>query len=181
MKIHDFVVNDIDGNEVDLKDYQNKVILVVNTASKCGFTPQYEDLQTLYHKYQDQGLEILAFPCNQFKNQEFENSGEIKSFCSLEYGVSFKIFESILVNGKHAHPVFNYLKKALPFEGFNLNNPSDKLLDAMLKTEYPSYTIGNEIRWNFTKFLIDRQGNPIKRFESSVNPMDIEDSIKSIL
>lgn len=181
MNIYDFEVKSIDRKKVSLEDYKGKVLLIVNTASKCGFTPQYEDLQKLYNKYCDKGFEILAFPCNQFKNQEFSTNEEIKTFCSLEYGVSFPIFEKVNVNGQNAHELFRYLKEELPFEGFDMSDSTNKLLDMMLKKDYPSYTIGNEIRWNFTKFLISRNGNSIKRFESSINPMDIDEIISELI
>lgn len=181
MNIYDFTANDINGNLISLDDYRGKVLLIVNTASKCGFTPQYEDLQKLYEKYHDRGFEILAFPCNQFMEQEPGSNEEIKNFCSLNYGVTSPIFEKIDVNGKYAHPLFKYLKEVAPFEGFDMNHPTNKVLDALLKEKYPEYTIGNAIRWNFTKFLVSRDGKTIKRFESSVSPLDMEEEIEKML
>lgn len=181
MSIYNFKATDINGEEQALNQYEGKAVLIVNTASKCGFTPQLEDLQKLYSQYQGMGLEILGFPCNQFMQQEPGTSEEIAQFCSLNYGVAFPMFEKIDVNGSSTHEVFKYLKENTPFEGFDLNNASDKLLNAMLQEKYPEYTIGNAIRWNFTKFLIDKNGNPIKRFESSVSPLDIEPYIKEML
>lgn len=181
MSIYNFTVNNIEGEEVSLEKYKGKAVLIVNTASKCGFTPQYEDLQKLYTKYNNYGFEILAFPCNQFMNQEFEENKEIKSFCTLEYGVTFPMFDKINVNGNLAHPLFKYLKDNAPFKGFDMNIPTNKILDSMIKEKFPAFTIGNSIRWNFTKFLLDKKGNIIERFESSVSPMDIEPRLKEIL
>lgn len=181
MKIYDFIANDINEEQVSFNDYQGKVLLIVNTASKCGFTPQYEDLQRLYDKYQSKGLEILGFPCNQFMEQEPGKSDEIKTFCSLNYGVNFPIFEKIDVNGKFAHPLFKYLKEEAPFEGFDMTNSTNKILEPLIKEKFPEFSIGNSIRWNFTKFLVSKDGNEIKRFESSVSPMDIEPFIQKML
>ncbi len=181
MNVYDFIANDIDGNLVSLSDYMGKVLLIVNTASKCGFTPQYEDLQKLYDMYQAEGLEILGFPCNQFMEQEPGSNEEIKSFCSLNYGVTFPIFEKVDVNGKFAHPLFKYLKEVAPFEGLDMSHPTNKILDSLLKEKFPEFTVGNAIRWNFTKFLVNRDGTVIKRFESSVSPLDLEEEIKKFL
>jgi len=178
MNIYDFTANDIDGNPVSLQDYEGKVVIIVNTASKCGFTPQYEDLQKLYDKYHSKGLEILGFPCNQFMEQEPGNSTDIKSFCDLKYGVTFPIFEKIKVNGKFAHPLFEYLKESTTFDGLDMKNASNKILDAILKEKFPEYTIGNSIRWNFTKFLVDKNGNVVERFESAISPMELESYIE---
>lgn len=164
-----------------MQDYKDKVLLIVNTASKCRFTPQYEDLQKLYDKYKSQGFVILGFPCNQFMGQEPGGSDEIQSFCKLNYGVTFPIFEKIDVNGKFAHPLFTYLKESVPFEGMDLNNPTNKIIDSILKEKFPEFSTGNAIRWNFTKFLVDRKGNVVKRFEPSVDPIDIEPYIQELL
>lgn len=181
MKIYDFVVNNIDGEEVSLEDYKGKVMLIVNTASKCGFTPQYKDLQRLYDEYHEKGFEILGFPCNQFMEQEPGGAEEIKSFCSLNYGVSFPMFDKIDVNGKFAHPLFKYLKENAPFKGLDMSNSTNKIIDNILKEKFPHFSMGNEIRWNFTKLLVDKNGNIINRFESSVDPMDIEPYLQEIL
>lgn len=174
MNIYDFVLENMSGELVSLQDFKGKVILIVNTASKCGFTPQFEDLQKLYHKHNGQGFEILGFPCNQFMNQEFDNNEETQSFCSINYGVTFPMFKRINVNGKFADPLYKYLKENAPFKGFDMDNPEDKMLDLLIKDKFPEFTIGNEIRWNFTKFLIDKKGNIVERFESPVDPIDIE-------
>lgn len=181
MSIYDFKVKTIDGEEITLDKYRNKVLIVVNTASKCGFTPQYSELENIYKKYNGKGLEILGFPCNQFAEQEPGNSREVKEFCQLNYGVTFPLFEKIDVKGQTAHPLFEFLSESIPFRGFDLNNPSGRLLDNILKEKYPEYIIGNSIKWNFTKFLIDRDGNIIDRFESPVDPMDMIPGIEKLL
>ena len=146
----------LQGEEISMEQYKNKVVLIINTASKCGFTPQYEGLERLHEKFKSQGLVILGFPCNQFANQEPGGKSEIES-CLLNYGVSFRIFDKVKVNGKETHPLFKYLKKALPG------------------------TLGGRIKWNFTKFLIDRKGNPVKRFGPSTKPEEMEETIKKLL
>lgn len=181
MTIYDFKAKDIDGHEVSLSEYKNKVLLVVNTASKCGFTPQYEELQKLYQEYRDQGLEILAFPSNQFKAQEPGTNRETKNFCTQNYGVTFPLFEKTDVNGDHAHPVFNYLKECVPYEGMDLKHPTNKVISTILKDSYPEFNSGNAIRWNFTKFLVNKNGKVIKRFESSVEPRDLAQHIEPLL
>lgn len=154
---YDFEANDNRGDLIKMSKYQGNLVLVVNTASHCGFTSQYEGLEKLYRDYQDQGLMILAFPCNQFAGQEPGDALEIASFCKLNYGVSFPIFSKINVNGKEAHPLYNYLKSALPD------------------------IFGSRIKWNFTKFLIDRTGKPIKRFAPIDTPKKIEQYLKKII
>lgn len=181
MSIYDFKAKDIDGNEVSMKDFEGKVLIIANTASKCGFTPQYEDLQKLYNKYNLKGLEILGFPCNQFMEQEPGDNAEIKNFCSFNYGVTFPIFEKVDVNGKLAHPIFKYLKEHAPFEGFDMDNLTNRLLEQMLNEKFPTFNMGDAIRWNFTKFLVDKEGNVVKRFESSVSPVDMEEYIQQLL
>lgn len=133
MSVYQFTVNDIDGHPVSLEKYKGKVLLIVNTASKCQFTVQYKDLQKLYERYRDQGFEILGFPCNQFKEQEPGTSGDIKQFCSINYGVTFPLFEKINVNGKDASPLYQYLKQQAPFEGLDLSVATNRLFDAMVR------------------------------------------------
>ena len=157
-KFYDINVNDITGQSKNLTAYKDRVLLIVNVASKCGFTKQYEALEELYKRYKDKGFSILAFPCNQFGQQETGSSEEILEFCQLNYGVSFEVFEKIEVNGKNAHPLFNYLKEEAP---------------GILNTQ--------KIKWNFTKFLVDKKGEKIKRFAPNTNPKDIEDEIKTLL
>lgn len=148
--IYDFSAKSLTGKEISLSDYKGKVLLVVNTASECGLTPQYEGLQKLYETYKDKGLVVLGFPCNQFGNQEPGDEKSIEKGCLINYGVSFPMFAKIDVNGSDAHPLFVYLKKAL--SGF--------LIDS--------------IKWNFTKFLIDKDGTPLKRFAPTETPEEVE-------
>ncbi len=156
--IYDFSVNTIEGQSVSLSTYQDKVLLIVNTASQCGFTPQYQGLQSVYNKYKDQGLEVLGFPCNQFGQQEPGSANDIQSFCEMRFGVTFPLFEKIDVNGANAHPLFKYLTKAAP---------------GIFGTE--------GIKWNFTKFLVDRSGKVVKRYPSTTKPEDIERDIQALL
>lgn len=181
MNIYDFKLNNIYGEEVSLEEYKGKVLLIVNTASKCGFTPQYSDLQKLYLEYKDKGVEILGFPCNQFAEQEPGNNSEVQSFCQLNYGVSFPLFEKVDVRGKSAHPLFKYLTENTTFKGFDLSHPSGKILNSFLQESFPDYLIGNSIKWNFTKFLIDQEGNIVERFEPTTEPMDIKPHIEALL
>jgi glutathione peroxidase len=154
---YQFKAKSLKGKEISMKKYEGKVVLIVNTASKCGFTPQYKGLEELYKKYSDKGLVILGFPCNQFANQEPGTEAEIGEFCTLNYGVTFPLFSKIDVNGKNTHPLYKYLKSELPG------------------------TLGNDIKWNFTKFLLDRNGNPVKRFGSSTKPEEITEDIEKLL
>lgn len=157
MSIYDLKATDIDGQERELKEFEGKVLLVVNTASKCGFTPQFQGLETLYERMNGEGFEVLGFPCGQFNDQELENAEGIKNFCELNYGVSFPMFDKINVNGDAAHPLFKYLRKET--KGL----------------------LGDAVKWNFTKFLIDRNGNVLKRYAPQVDPLDIEKDIRSLL
>ena len=157
MRFYDYIVKDVEGNDISMKDYQGNVLLVVNTATGCGFTPQYEGLQDLYEKYQEQGLEILDFPCNQFGNQAPGTEEEIEDFCQSRYGVTFKMFKKVDVNGENEEPLFTYLK-------------SQK-----------SGLVGKNIKWNFTKFLVDREGNVLERFAPTTTPEQIDAAIAKLL
>ena len=154
---YDFKANSITGEEVSMQEYKDKVVLVVNTASKCGLTPQFEGLQKLHEEYKDSGLEILGFPCNQFASQDPGSNEEIATFCLKNYGVDFTMFDKVDVNGSDAHPVFKYLKDELPG------------------------TLGKKVKWNFTKFLIGKDGKPVKRFAPTKKPKDIEKYINRAL
>ena len=156
--VYDFSATTITGKEVAIADYKDKVLLVVNTASKCGLTPQFKDLEALYEKYKDQGLMILGFPCNQFLSQDPASNEEISEFCQLNYGVSFPMFAKIDVNGDDTHPLFKHLKEAAP-----------GLLGI------------NAVKWNFTKFLVDRKGNVIERYAPTTVPLDIAKDIEKLL
>lgn len=157
MSIYDFKVKDAKGSEISLSEYKDKVLLVVNTATGCGFTPQYEGLQDLYEKYQAQGFEILDFPCNQFANQAPGTEDEIVDFCQSRYGVTFKQFAKIHVNGKNESPLYTWLKKQ------------------------KGGVMGSNIKWNFTKFLVNKDGKVVERFAPTVTPEKIEEKIKELL
>ncbi|MBR5117067.1 MAG: glutathione peroxidase [Muribaculaceae bacterium] len=177
----DFTVKDRKGNDVALSDYRGKVLLIVNTATRCGFTPQYEELEALYKVYKDQGLDILDFPCNQFGNQAPGTEEEIHSFCTLNFGTEFPQFKKIEVNGDNEHPLFAFLKKERGFEGFNLEHPIGKILDEMLSKADPDYAMNDDIKWNFTKFLVDKEGNVVARYEPTHDIKLIEEDIKKLL
>ena len=147
--VHDFKLNDIDGKPVDLSTYKGKVLMIVNTASKCGHTPQYASLEKIYDQYKAQGFEVLAFPANEFRSQEPGTNAEIKEFCSSKYDVSFPLFSKIVVKGEGMHPLYQYITSSE-------KNPQT----------------GGEIKWNFTKFLVDRDGKIVQRFEPAVKPDD---------
>ena len=181
MSVYDFTVKTNKGVEKNLGDYKGKVLLIVNTASKCGFTPQFEGLQKLYKDYKDKGLEILGFPCNQFAGQEPGNNEEVQSFCKLNYGVTFQIFEKGDVRGETAQPLFKYLTEQKGFKGFDEGHPFAKTLTDALKENFPEYLEGDGIKWNFTKFLIDREGNVVERFEPTKDPADIASDIEKLL
>jgi glutathione peroxidase len=155
---HDFETRSLDGKPVALRTYAGKVLLIVNTASKCGFTPQYEGLEALYQKYRDKGLVVLGFPCNQFGEQEPGSAEEIGSFCQKNYGVSFPMFEKIDVNGDAAHPLYRWLKTSAP---------------GLLGSE--------RIKWNFTKFLLDRNGKVVERYAPVTKPEDLAKDIEALL
>jgi len=156
-RFHQLTATTLSGELISMADYAGKVVLVVNTASHCGFTPQYRGLETLYKKYAAQGLMVLGFPCNQFGKQEPGGADEITQTCQINYGVTFPIFEKVEVNGSAAHPVFRYLKKELPG------------------------VLGGRIKWNFTKFLIGRDGKPLKRFAPTTTPEKMEAAILAAL
>lgn len=178
MNIYDFKVLSRKGEEVSLKDYEGKVLLVVNTATGCGFTPQYKELQELYDKYKEAGLEILDFPCNQFANQAPGDNEEIHAFCTGRFGITFPQFGKVDVNGENAIPLFKWLTENTKFNGFN--GPAGLMLSAAVKANDKDYKNNSNIKWNFTKFLIDRQGNIVKRFEPT-DMKNLEESIKELL
>ena len=153
--VYDFKVTDIKGQEVSLEQYKGKAMLIVNTASKCGFTPQYTGLQELYKEYQDKNLVVLGFPCNQFGSQEPGTEADIEQFCQVNYGVEFPLFAKVDVNGSNAHPLFQYLKK-----------------------EAPGLLGSQDVKWNFTKFLVDKYGQVVKRYAPSDSPEKVAEEIK---
>ena len=157
------------------------MVLVVNSATECGFTPQYDDLQDLYEKYEEQGLEILDFPCNQFGNQAPGTDEEIVSLCDSRYGITFPHFSKIDVNGENALPLFKYLQQEKGFEGFNQEHPLAAIVESMLERSHPNYKNEPDIKWNFTKFLIDRDGNVVARFEPTEDMQVVEDKVCELL
>jgi glutathione peroxidase len=157
MNFYNFTANKVNGKEIKMDKYKGKVLLIVNTASKCGLTPQLEGLENLYKEYKDKNFEILGFPCNQFANQDPGTNKEISEFCLINYGVTFTMFEKIDVNGQNAHPIYKFLK------------------------ENAKGTFGSEIKWNFTKFLIDKEGNVIKRYAPITTPEKIKSDIEKLL
>jgi len=181
MNIYDFKANDKFGEEVSLEKYKGDVILVINSATKCGFTPQYDKLQDLYEKYQGDGFMILDFPCNQFANQAPDSNEAIASFCESNYGVTFPIFSKIEVNGENAHPLFKYLVGEKGFSGFDKEHQLTPVLEKILSAADPEYKNNPSIKWNFTKFLIDREGNVVERYEPTEEIYVIEDRVKEIL
>lgn len=181
MKVYDFKVKNIKGNEISLSEYSGKLLLIVNTASKCGFTPQYDGLEKLYQKYKDAGLVILGFPSNQFLAQEPGSNEEISSFCRLNYGVTFPLFSKIDVRGETADPLFKFLTEAAPFKGFEVKKESGRKIQNVVKQHYPENFEGNDVKWNFTKFLIGRDGTVQARFEPTVTPEELDPVLKSAL
>lgn len=181
MNIYDFKAKNRYGEEISLSEYQGKVVLIVNTATQCGFTPQYDALQDLYEKYADQGFVILDFPCNQFGNQAPGTDDEIYSFCESNYGVKFPVFSKIEVNGDNAHPLYKYLTSQKGFGGFDPDHRLTPILEKKLSEDDPDYKNNPSIKWNFTKFLIDRQGNLVERFEPTEDMSVVEEKIKELL
>ena len=176
-EIYDFKVMNDEGQEVSLSDYKGKVLLIVNTATRCGFTPQYNELEALYKKYQSEGLEILDFPCNQFGEQAPGTIQEIRQFCTANFDIQFPQFDKIEVNGENEAPLYTYLKAQKGFSGFDLNDKTGKFMDEMLRKKDADYDKKSDIKWNFTKFLISRDGRVIKRYEPMDKITDIEADI----
>ena len=179
--IYDFTALSNKGKEVNFADYQGKVLLIVNTASKCGFTPQYDGLEALYQKYKDQGLVIIGFPCDQFGHQEPGTDEQIEEFCRINHGVTFPLMSKIEVNGEGAHPIYQWLKSQAGFAGFDPAHPLTKILDEMFTKADPDYASKPDIKWNFTKFLISKEGKVVSRFEPTTEPQGMEESIEKAL
>jgi glutathione peroxidase len=178
MSAYDYEAVSQNGREVSLEEYKGQVALFVNTASKCGLTPQYEGLQKLYVTYKDQGFTVLGFPCNQFGGQEPGTDEEIQAFCSLNYQVTFPMFAKIDVNGPEAHPLYKHLREQAPVDADADPNSG---LYKHLKEKAPELLEGSNIRWNFTKFLVDRDGNVVKRYAPTTTAADIEAELKALL
>ena len=178
-KIFDFKTTGNKGAEVDFAQFEGKVLMIVNTASKCGFTPQYDGLEALYQKYKDQGLVIVGFPCDQFAGQEPGSNEEIAEFCRINHGVTFPLMAKTDVNGANAEPIFEYLKAQAPTEAYN--GIKGKATRMMLKGLSKSVEKDSDILWNFTKFLVNRDGTVIKRYAPVTTPEDIEKDIQGML
>lgn len=178
MEIYDLTVKNRKGEDVSLSDFKDKVLLIVNTATGCGFTPQYEGLEKLYKKYHEQGLEILDFPCDQFGHQAPGTDEEIHQFCTAKYNTSFDQLKKVEVNGENESDLFKYLKSKQGFKGFDLKG---KILIPIVKKMDSNYKDNPDIKWNFTKFLVDKQGNVVERFESTVAPEKIDAEIAKLI
>ncbi|MBE6254729.1 MAG: glutathione peroxidase [Prevotella sp.] len=178
-KIYDFKALTSKGKELDFAQFQGKVLLIVNTASKCGFTPQFAGLEELNQQYKDKGLVIIGFPCNQFASQDPGSDSEIEGFCQLNYGVSFQIMKKVDVNGAAAEPIFEYLKAQAPTEEYN--GLKAKAAKALFKTISKSVEKDSDIKWNFTKFLISKDGETIKRYAPTTEPKDFAKDIEALL
>ena len=172
--IYDFKMKNDEGQDVSLSDYKGKVLLIVNTATRCGFTPQYKELEALYEKYRSEGLEILDFPCNQFGQQAPGTIQEIHQFCSANFDIQFPQFDKIEVNGANEHPLYTWLKAQKGFSGFDMNDQRGKMMDGMLRKQDADYDKKSDIKWNFTKFLVSRDGRVLKRYEPTDKMADVE-------
>lgn len=180
MSIYDYTLISGDGSEVSLDQYRGKVLLVVNTATGCGFTPQYEQLEQLYEQYHDAGLEIIDVPCNQFAGQTPGTDEEIRQFCTLKYNTRFPQMKKSDVNGENALPLFTYLKSKKGFEGFG-KGPKALAMSAMLKTIDKNYKTNPDIKWNFTKFVVDRQGEVVARFEPTADMKELAACVAGLI
>ena len=176
--IYDFKVKDDAGKDVSLADYKGKVLLIVNTATRCGFTPQYTELEALYEMYHEQGLEILDFPCNQFGSQAPGTIQEIHEFCTANYDIHFPQFDKIDVNGADQHPLYAWLKAQKGFSGFDVNDQRGKMMDGMLRRQDADYDKKSDIKWNFTKFVVSRDGRVLKRYEPTDNMGGLEADVQ---
>jgi glutathione peroxidase-family protein len=172
--IYDFKMKNDEGQDVSLSDYKGKVLLIVNTATRCGFTPQYKELEALYEKYRSEGLEILDIPCNQFGQQAPGTIQEIHQFCSANFDIQFPQFDKIDVNGANEHPLYTWLKAQKGFSGFDMNDQRGKMMDGMLRKQDADYDKKSDIKWNFTKFLVSRDGRVLKRYEPTDKMTNIE-------
>lgn len=180
MSIYDFTVKNQDGGEVSLADYKGKLLLIVNTATGCGFTPQYDELQDIYEEFGKDGLEILDFPCNQFGNQAPGSDEEIHDFCISRYGITFPQFAKVEVHGDNAVPLYKWLEANSTFAGFD-KNPMGLMMTGMLKKQDKDFKNNSKVKWNFTKFLIGRDGALIARFEPMTSLKKVKDAIKEAL
>ncbi len=180
MNIYDYSVRDADGNDIPLGNYKGKVILIVNTATACGFTPHYKELEEMYEKYHDKGLEIIDVPCNQFGEQAPGTDAEIRKFCTLQYNTKFPQMKKSDVNGANALPLFTFLKTQKGFEGFG-EGETAQMLDEFITKSNPNYKNNSDIKWNFTKFVIDRSGTVAARFEPPAPMADVDACVAKYL
>jgi len=180
MSFYDYSVPAPKGEEVSMKDFEGKVVLVVNTATGCGFTPHYEPLEAMYEKYHDQGFEIVDVPCNQFAGQTPGTDDEIHDFCTLKYNTKFPQMKKSDVNGENALPLFEYLKSQQGFKGFG-KGPKALMMSGLLKKIDKNYKNNPDIKWNFTKFVVDRSGNVVARFEPTADMKDVEACVASLI
>lgn len=179
--LYDFELTAQGGKSVPMSDYKGKVVLIVNTASKCGFTPQYAELQALYAKYNERGLEIIDIPCNQFGEQSPESDAETTQFCQLNYGTAFAQFKKSEVNGANELPLYRWLKAERGFKGFDEGHNLSPILDKLLREADANYDKSSDIKWNFTKFLIGRNGDVVARFEPTADMAKVEQAIEELL
>lgn len=180
MNIYDYSVKNAEGEEVSLKNFEGQVLMIVNTATGCGFTPQYKDIEEMYEKFHDRGLTIIDIPCNQFANQTPGSDEEIHEFCTLHYNTQFPQMKKSDVNGENELPLYTYLKSQQTFKGFGEGKMAD-LLNDMLGKLIPSFRETADIKWNFTKFIVDRQGNVVARFEPTADMKKVSDCVESLL
>ena len=186
MTIYDYEAEDLNGKAVSLSKYQGKVLLIFNSATRCGFTPQYDELQKLYERHQAEGFEVLEFPCNQFGHQAPGTDGEIATFCQTRFGLTFPRFKKIDVNGENELPLYSYLKHEQGFHGFGKshgvgNKLKGMAVKAMLAVTKPGYKNSSDIKWNFTKFIVDRNGKVVARFEPTQDMAEVEACITKLL
>jgi glutathione peroxidase len=177
---YDYSVTKRDGSGLSMNEFRGKVVLVVNTATGCGFTPQYKDLEDIYEEFHDQGLEILDVPCNQFAGQTPGTDEEVHTFCTLKYNTKFDQMKKSDVNGENALDLYKFLKSQKTFEDFG-KGPKAMLMNTMLKKIDPDYKNNSEIKWNFTKFLVDREGNVVRRFEPTEDMKNVREAVKELL
>ena len=180
MSIYDYTLLDRKGNEVSLKQFEGKVMMIVNTATGCGFTPQYEDIEKMYEEMHDKGLEIIDIPCNQFAGQTPGTDEEIHEFCTLRYNTQFPQMKKSKVNGENELPLYTYLKSQKGFEGFG-SGAKALAMSAMLKKIDKNYKTNPDIKWNFTKFIVDREGNVVARFEPTAKMKEVADYVRKLL
>ena len=179
--VDDFNLKDKKGNEVSLETYKGKVLLIVNTATGCGFTPQYEELEAMYRSLKEKGLEILDIPCNQFGHQAPGTDEEIHEFCTMKFGVEFPQFKKSDVNGADELPLYTFLKQQKGFAGFDANHKLTPILEGMFDKATPDWRKSNDIKWNFTKFVVDRNGDVVERFEPTAKMEEVEKCVASLI